>query len=196
MKDRIVRFLNDLDTALIPIADGRQLPLYHVGRSALVWKYDFKSATEDVDVILPGHNDPLLKHAISHFGKSTPKAAEHGLYLDQVPEGLPPVPGGFDKRAVEVEERWTVIRLFHLEPNDLAATKLKGFRAKDREDIRMMCDFELLDPDLLQLRLESAFRYTMEKDGDRDRDSAFAHLAVVQKYLREGIWVDDRPAPR
>jgi hypothetical protein len=87
-------------------------------------------------------------------------------------------------------ERWIVLRLFHLEPDDLAATKLKRFAARDREDIRMMCDFELLDPERLQIRLESAFRYSLEKDGDRDRDAAFAHLRVVQKYLREGIWVD------
>ena len=132
----------------------------------------------------------MLEEAIRLFGRSTPKAAEHGLYLEQVPEGLPPVPGNFAQRAVEVEERLIVLRLFHLEPNDLATTKLKRFWAKDREDIRMMCDFDLLDPDQLQIRLESAFRYTMEKDGDRDRDAAFAHLKVVQKYLREGNWVD------
>lgn len=190
MKDRIVNFLNDLDTALIAMAQGRQLSLYHIGRSALVWKYGFASATEDVDVILPGQRDVLLDEAIRLFGRATKKAVEHGLYLEQVPEGLPPAPGNFAKRAVEVEERWIVLRVFHLEPNDLATTKMKRFWPKDRVDIRMMCDSDLLDPDQLEIRLNSAFRYTMEKDGDRDRDAAFAHLKIVQKYLREGIWVD------
>lgn len=190
MKDRIVNFLNDLDTALIAMAQGRQLSLYHIGRSALVWKYGFASATEDVDVILPGQSDVLLDEAIRLFGRATKKAVEHGLYLEQVPEGLPPAPGNFAKRAVEVEERWIVLRVFHLEPNDLATTKMKRFWPKDRVDIRMMCDSDLLDPDQLEIRLNSAFRYTMEKDGDRDRDAAFAHLKIVQKYLREGIWVD------
>lgn len=188
MKDRIIEFLNDLDATLIVPASGDRLPLYHIGRSALVWRYGFASSTDDVDVIQPGGGGRLLVEALQHFGRGTAKAEQHGLYLEQVPEGLPPVPGGFDKRAEEVEGDWKVLRIYHLQPDDLAATKLKRFAAKDREDIQMMCDIGLLDPDRLQVRLESTFRYTLEKDGDRDRDKAFAHLAVVQAYLREGNW--------
>ncbi len=53
MKDRIVRFLNAVDAALVPFAMGERLDLYHIGRSALVWKHGFQSTTEDVDVVRP-----------------------------------------------------------------------------------------------------------------------------------------------
>ena len=35
VKDRIVRFLNALDTALVPVAADERLDLYHIGRSAI-----------------------------------------------------------------------------------------------------------------------------------------------------------------
>ncbi len=47
MRDRILHFLNDLDAALVPHAEGERLDLYHIGRSALVWKHGFVAATHD-----------------------------------------------------------------------------------------------------------------------------------------------------
>jgi hypothetical protein len=190
MTDLILRFLNDLDAALAPEAGERRLILYHIGRSALVWQYGFAAATADIDVIhLTTDGSPLLEKALRLYGKHSAKAAEYNLYLESIPEGLPPVPVGFFRRATEVQRPWQAIQLFHLEPNDLAATKLNRFSAKDQEDIREMCDRELLDPDLLERRLESAFLFSLAKDGDEIRDGAFAHLRVVQRYLREGVWL-------
>jgi hypothetical protein len=96
MTDLILRFLNDLDAALAPEAGGRRLILYHIGRSALVWQYGFAAATADIDVIhLTTDCSPLLEKALRLYGKETAKAAEYNLYLESVPEGLPPVPAGF-----------------------------------------------------------------------------------------------------
>ena len=188
MKDRIVRFLNDLDAALTPVAGDDRLALYHIGRSALVRQYGFAAATEDIDVIDPRGDPRLMKEAERLFGKGTPKALEHGLYLEGVPEGLPPVSGGCYTRATEADETWKVIALFHLEAHDLAVTKLKRFARKDQEDIRGMCDLGLLDPDTLGTRVDAAWWLSHEKDGDPGREAAFASLRVVQKYLRDGVW--------
>jgi hypothetical protein len=183
MKDRILRFLNDLDRALEPIAGGDQLLLYHIGRSALIWSYGFDSTTADLDFIHPKGADLLVGEAERMFGRGTSKARDHGLYLEFVPEGLPPVPAGAEKRAAEVGEQWTVIRLFHLEAHDLAVTKLKRFEPKDREDVRQLCDIGEIDPARLEESLEKAFRFSTPKDGDPHRDRAFAHLRRVQAYL-------------
>ena len=180
MNEQISRFLDDLDSSLASVAGERRLDLYHIGKSALVWKYEFVGATEDIDVITSPVGGPLLDEAVRLFGKGTPKATSLGLYLDVVSEGLPPVPGGFRHRAEEVFGNWSVIRVFHLEPNDLAATKLKRFAVKDRQDVREMCDEGLLDPEVLQQRLESAFMFVHEKDEDPNRENAFAHLRIVQ----------------
>jgi len=192
MKDRILAFLNDVNAVLVPIADGERLDLYHIGRSALVWKHGFVAATEDVDVITQQETDRLMGEAIRLFGKGTDKAREHELYLEAVPEGLPPIWSGCYNRATEVAERWTVIRLFHLEDHDFAVTKLKRFSTKDREDIRTMCDHGLLNPDTLMERVRAAYPFHIEHNPDKDdgpwAKAAFDNLRIVVKYLNEGEW--------
>ncbi len=190
MKERIVRFLNALDAALVPVAAGERLDLYHIGRSALVWKHGFQSATEDIDVVRPRHDQRLVEEALELFGRGTRKAVEFGLYLEVVPEGLPPVTGGSFKRATEVVERWESIRLFHLEDHDFAVTKLKRFSTKDRDDIRAMCDLGLLDPDTLARRVIDAYplRLRDDKDDDAGRVAADENVQVVLNYLLNGEW--------
>src|SRR5580692_3903281 len=119
MKDQILTLLAQLDTALIPIANDERLDLYHIGRSALVWKHGFTAATVDIDVVRPRGDRRLMGEALRLFGKNSVKANQIGLYLEEVPEGLPPVWDGCFKRAKEADEKWTVIRLFHLEDHDL-----------------------------------------------------------------------------
>lgn len=190
MKDRLLRFLTAIDNALLPHSGGEQLLLYHIGRSALVWKHGFQAATQDVDVVRPreDRHRQLLLEALRLFGRGTPNAREYGLYLEEVCEGLPPVTGGCYKRAIEVEERWQVIRVFHLEDHDLAVTKLKRFSQKDQEDIRLMCDLDLLDSDTLKARVESAYPYRHDKDEDVGREAADANVKIVVNYLTTGEW--------
>jgi Nucleotidyltransferase of unknown function (DUF6036) len=184
VKDRMRAFLADLDQSLVRPASGRVLAVYHIGRSALVWEYDYAATTKDFDILRPAGEADLVDLAVRLFGWGTAKAAEHGLYLQVVEEALPPVPGGYERRATPVREPWQVLRVYHLDPHDLAATKLRRFEPKDREDIRQLCDLGLLDPTTLEEILEKAFRWNLEKDGDDYRDIPFRNLRTVQRYLR------------
>lgn len=177
-------FLTDIDESLVEEAAGQSLKLCHIGRSALVWKYDYAATTEDIDVIRPESGQRLLDLALVRFGRGTPKAKEYNLYLEEVNSAFPPMPSGYMKRAVRVEGLWWVIELYHLDPHDLAASKLRRFATKDREDIRHLCDLNELDPDRLKEILEKAFPFNLEKDGDEYRDTTFEHLRIVQAYLR------------
>ena len=187
MKDRIMAFMDDLDLALHPHANGETLNVYHIGRSALVWEYDYAVTTSDIDFFRPHGNERLVEMALQLFGRDTPKASEHGLYLDAVYSALPPAPTGYERRARQVDGPWQVLRIYHLEPHDLAATKMRRFAPKDREDIRMLCDLGLLEEAKLELTLEKAFPFNLPKDGDSYRDEAFEHLRIVQRYLRGEI---------
>jgi hypothetical protein len=187
MKDRIRAFMDDLDVTLQPHANGETLIVYHIGRSALVWDYDYAATTSDIDLFRPKGDQRLIEIAMKSFGRGVPKAIEHGLYLDPVDDALPPAPAGCEKRARQVAGQWQVLRIYHLERHDLAATKMRRFAPKDREDIRMLCDLGLLEEKQLEETLEKAFRFNLDKDGDPYRDSAFANLAVVQRYLRGEI---------
>jgi hypothetical protein len=97
------------------------------------------------------------------------------------------MPAGFEKRATRENGPWKVIRLYRLDPHDLAASKLRRFSAKDRADVRLLCDLGCLNPERLEQILEKAFLWNMDKDGDEFRDSAFRSLRTVQQYLRNEI---------
>lgn len=187
MKDRIRAFMDDLDQTLQPHANGEVLAIYHIGRSALVWEYDYAATTSDIDFFRPRGDQRLAELALRLFGRETAKAIQHGLYLDPVYDALPPAPGGYERRATRVAGPWRILEIYHLEPHDLAATKMRRFAPKDREDIRQLCDLNLLDEHQLEQTLESAFRFNHEKDGDPFRDNAFEHLRIVQRYLRGEI---------
>lgn len=187
MKERILAFLNSLDRALAVPAAGNTLDLYHIGRSALVWAYDYAATTSDIDILQPAGGEELVALALRLFGRGTEQATRHGLYLEVVNPGFPPMPGGYEKRARQVKGEWAVLRVYHLDPHDLAASKLRRFATKDREDIRQLCDLGLLEPIQLETILEKAFRWNLEKDGDEYRDHTFANLHIVQKYLRGEI---------
>jgi hypothetical protein len=184
MKARLAAFLEDLDATLAQKAIGQHLDLYHIGRSALVWEYDYLATTEDVDVLRPDGEEELVALALDQFGKGTKRARQHGLYLEVVELGFPPVPSWFRKRAKMVAGAWKVIRLYQLEPHDLAATKLTRFSAKDQGDVRLLCDLGLLDSAKLEESLNRAYLWSTDKDGDPYRDEAFANLRQVQAYLR------------
>ena len=188
MTDRILTFLRDLDAALIPLAGGARLDLYHIGGSAVALQYQSERVTGDVNVIPPNDPTPLLNEALRLFGKGTAQSQVHDLYLEVVPTDLPPVSPGCRKRATEFTGGWAVIRLFHLDPHDLICSKLRRFAGKDREDIRLLCDMVEIDPDTLHARLRTAWPSEKdEDDGDPEHTRTFLNLRTVQKYLRGEI---------
>jgi hypothetical protein len=186
MKDRIEAFLGDLDNSLRGEARGETLDIFHIGRSSLVWRCTYGATTGDIDVLEPrgGSREGLLALALALFGEGTAKAKEHQLYLQAVHEDFPPTPNGYKVRAEAVTGPWQVLRVYRLEPNDFAVTKLNRFAPRDRQDLRMLCDAGLLDAALLEERLTSAFPWDLEKDGDARRHTAFNNLKWVQRYLR------------
>jgi hypothetical protein len=181
-------FLDSMDRELQTLAEEQErFDLYHVGRSALVFHHGLAlphGGTRDFDAVQIAHPlERLGQLALERFGKETANAQRLGLYLEMVPSGLPPLPASFRKRCTEVDGGWKVIRLWRLEAHDLAVSKLKSFRAQDREDIQFLCDKGSLNPRKLRELLEAAFLWSLDKDGDPERDRAFANLARVVSYL-------------
>ena len=184
MRDQILRFLKAIDEALSRRAnEGDRLDLYLIGKAALILFHDVgrgSAMTADVDVVqLSQDKEPLLQLAIDLFGRGTQAVVTHGLYLEAVPSTLPPMPGAFRARSRPFEEGYRVLRVHQLDAHDLAVSKLKRFAAKDRQDIRELCDKGLLRPEELKSAFDSAFVWTTEKDGDDARDNASAALQSV-----------------
>jgi hypothetical protein len=180
-RDEVLAFLEAIDAELLRHArEGQTVDLYLIGRSALIVRFGLDLATRDVDIV-HFHGSELERIAVELFGKGTTNAERLGFYLEPVPQGLPPIPGGYCHRSEDLLGRWRVIRPKYPEPHDLAVTKLKRFHAKDRQDLQILCDSGELEADRLRQGLESAFAWAAKDDPDRE--IAARNLARVIDYL-------------
>jgi hypothetical protein len=192
MRDQIMQFLKEIDNQLRETTKpGERLDLYLIGRSSLVLRLDLTSVfTNDVDIIWMSTTSPsgesLEDMAIRLFGQGTPNALRLDLFLERVPQGTPPVPHHFRKRSIEIEGEWQVIRPKVLEFHDFAVTKLKRFAAKDREDLKLLCDRQLITPQGLTDSLENAFAFAADEEEDPDRKKAYDAYRKVCAYLETG----------
>src|SRR5258708_36087718 len=103
MREQILKFLGDIDEGLVSQAEGQRLDLYVIGKAAVILFYDGEQAgamTSDVDVVQISHPPaPLLVAALNLFGRGSTGAAGHGLYLESVPDGIPPLAASFRNRC-------------------------------------------------------------------------------------------------
>jgi hypothetical protein len=183
-QSQISRFLHALDDELQKlVADGRRLNLYLIGRSAMIVRYGLTLATKDIDIVGGLGPPELEKMALELFGEGTPNALRLGLYLEAVPNAVPPIPGTYTKRARPITGEWKVLVPWEPDPHDLAATKLKRFHAGDREDLQIMCDNGDLTVGGLEAALTSAFLWHADPEEDSDHARALANLRRVIDYL-------------
>lgn len=179
----ILDFLRAIDSEMAKHAkEGEKLALHLIGRSVLILRYGLDLGTKDVDFV-HFHGDELEAKAVEIFGKGTPNADRLGFYLEPVPQGLPPIPGGYCPKSEDIPGDWQVIQPKLPRPHDLAVTKLSRFHAKDREDLRILCDLGQLDVESLRRTLDSAFAFAADEDEDPKRKKAFANLRTVIEYL-------------
>jgi len=151
-----------------------------------------RATTKDLDVLQVGqHCDSLLTILLERFGVSSEYARANEIYLESVNVGLPPVPSWYANRSQEfLPGTWSVLRVWQMKIHDLATTKLKRFSAKDRADLRELCDQGLLAPEALLRSLAKAFLWSTVKDGepnDPDHAKAETHLGMVIAYLEGRI---------
>jgi len=187
MRERIVSFLADMDGWLAArAAPGEGLDFYVIGKASVILFFggdDFGASTSDVDVVLiGGAPEGLLLEALHRYGKNSPGHTAHGLYLEVVACGLPPMPQGFQSRSKQVHGDWRVLRVMEPDPHDLAASKLKRFAAKDRQDLRHLVDKGFLEAEKLEESLAAAFAF--EAEDSPGWEIARGNLKTVMDYLR------------
>src|SRR5262249_39064054 len=151
----------------------QRLDLSVIDKAAVILFYGGDQAgamTADVDVVQISHPPaPLLRAALERLRKGTPGAKEHDLYLERVAKADPPLAGSFRTRCTPMARDWKVLTVWQPEANDLAASKLKRYAAKDRADVRHLCDKGLLQAEKLRQSLTYAFIWHVEDDPDRER---------------------------
>ncbi|MCX6593129.1 MAG: DUF6036 family nucleotidyltransferase [Acidobacteria bacterium] len=139
-------FLTDLDAALDGPAD-----FHCIGGFVVSQHYGFARETADLDVltVIPPE---AAERVAALAGKGSPLQRKHRVYIDHV--GVANYPDDYETRLVRVFPIWPKVRLWALEPHDLALTKLERSNDRDIRDVMYLAQAGLIDEETLISRFE------------------------------------------
>jgi hypothetical protein len=138
-------FLKDLDRAL----EG-PVELHCLGGFVLTTLYGLKRPTADVDVLVV--RPPMDLDQLAGIG--SPLYKKHRVYL-QLVTVLEAYPEDYEERLTEMfPSAFRNLRLFALDPHDLALTKLRRNSQRDREDVLHLAKAAPLDIETLRVRYQ------------------------------------------
>lgn len=161
-------FLRDLDVAV-----REEVHLVCMGGFVITQLYGFSRPTADIDTlsIAPRAEEAVIRQLGSRGG---PLHARHQVYLDLV--AVAHLPEDYEGRVSEmfpgVFER---LRLFALDPYDLALSKLERNIERDRADVLFLARTIPFDLDILQERYRKELRWQL---GNPEREDLTLKLWV------------------
>lgn len=133
------------------------IELHCLGGFVITLLYGLERSTADVDVIsvIPRYTaGELLEIA----GEGSTLHQTYGVYLDIV--GIATVPENYEERLTEIssEEEFQNIRLFALDPYDIALAKIERNIQRDRDDVKHLARIAPFDTKVLKERYEKELR--------------------------------------
>ncbi len=116
--------------------------------------YELDRATSDLDTLpLVGHSEELFQFA----REGSLLSQRYGLYLDRV--GIATLPENYEDRLSEVfDGSFEKLKIFVLDPYDLALAKIERNGDIDREDVRHLARVVPFDLDVLSRRYHNELR--------------------------------------
>jgi hypothetical protein len=112
--------------------------------------YNAPRTTADVDVISITPNTETRK-LIEIAGRDSQLHKKHGVYFDRV--GIATLPENYEERLTEIFiGEFPHLRLFALDPYDLALAKLERNIDRDREDVKFLASVLPFDLQVLEKR--------------------------------------------
>lgn len=144
-------FLAELDGSC-----SGEVVLHCIGGFVVTQLYGLARPTLDIDAIMISPRDQRAR-LMQHGQKGGPLHQKHGVYLDVVT--IAAFPEDYDERLTAVySDSFSHLRLFALDPYDLALTKLERNTQKDRDDVKHLAHTIPLDLQVLQKRYEKELR--------------------------------------
>ena len=142
-------FLRDIDDFV------REETHFHcLGGFVVSVVYGADRSTSDLDAIAAVQPNPEL---LAHAGQGSPLHRKHQVYLD--PVGVAPLPENYADRLTEIfRGPFTRLRLFALDPYDIALTKIERNTTRDREDVKHLARVVPFDLDTLEQRYRNELR--------------------------------------
>jgi len=168
-------FFEELDSQL---TEG--VELHCLGGFVVTQLYGGVRATNDIDFVSAVPSESRAK-VIALGGKNTPLCSKHGVYLEAV--GVAQYPENYESRLVPMFEGvWTHLKLFALEANDLALSKLERNNERDREDVRQMAQAGHLSPEILHTRYHEELRLYLH--GSVDSHDTTLQMWIDSNWLK------------
>jgi hypothetical protein len=146
-------FLRDLDDIATAAVD-----FHCIGGFVVNMKYGFSSRqTFDIDVLAITPNSQRQEF-LQNAAKGSVLHRKHGVYLDLVTV-IQAYPEDYDQRLTEMYSgQLKKIRLFAVEPHDLALMKLERNAERDRVDVLFLASQGLVTADELERRYRAEMR--------------------------------------
>jgi hypothetical protein len=144
-----------------------------LGGFVMTMLYGLDRPTADVDVLPIGSN-AATESLISLAGQGSKLHKKYRVYLQVV--GVAQVPVNYEDRLTEMfPETFNHLRLFALDPYDLALSKLERNTQRDRDDVKHLARILSLDLKLLQERYQKELRPDL---GNPDREDLTLKLWI------------------
>jgi hypothetical protein len=161
-------FLRELDSAV-----DAEVRLHCIGGFVITMVYGFSRPTADLDVVEISPRDAA--RAMLELGmQGGALHRKYRLYLDHV--GVAHVPEDYEDRLKEIfSGTFRNLRLFALDPYDLALSKLERNIQRDRDDVKHLARTVPLDLEVLKERYYKELRWQL---GNSEREDLTLRLWI------------------
>jgi hypothetical protein len=166
-------FLRDLDSAAT-----KEIRMDCMGGFVMTLVYGFSRTTGDLDVLelVPKEAGQTLLELGMEGGALHKKRK---IYLHYV--AVANVPDDYERRMTELfPETFRHLRLFGLDPYDLALSKLERNNQRDRDDVFHLARVVPFDLNVLQARYQKEMRYKMGRP-EREDNTLRLWIDVIQE---------------
>jgi hypothetical protein len=144
-------FFTEIDESL-----DEEVALHCLGGFVMTILYGLDRPTADVD-ILPVGSNAVTKSLMELAGQGSKLHNKYKVYLQVV--GVAQVPNNYEDRLKEMfPGAFNHLRLFALDPYDLALSKLKRNTQRDRDDVKHLARTVPFDLNELQERYQKELR--------------------------------------
>jgi Nucleotidyltransferase of unknown function (DUF6036) len=161
-------FLRELDAT----AD-REVQLDCMGGFVVTMVYGFSRATGDLDVLEIAPHE-AGRHMLALGTQGGPLHKKYKVCLHHV--GVAHVPENYKDRLAEIfPKAFRYLRLFALDPYDLALSKLERNIQRDRDDVKHLARTVPFDLEILKERYQEELRWQL---GNPDREDLTLQLWI------------------
>jgi len=152
-------FLCDIDDFVT-----EETHLHCLGGFVVTVIYGAARSTSDLDSIATVRRNPKL---LDYAGQGSPLHTKHKVYLD--PVGVAPLTENYEDRLTDIfPDLFKHLRLFDLDPYDIALTKIERNTERDRDDVKHLANVVPFDLGILNQRYRDELRVYLGKPERED----------------------------